>query len=79
MPHKESASLASLRLWKELERLARCAEGNRNRTLVAYFRGMSPAPEAEDYAVAKRARALAKHQFRQMLTDVPRRPYRSPR
>ena len=79
MSTQEYESVAALQLWKELERIARHAEASLNKKLIAYFRGMSPAPEPEEYALAKRTRAVADRQFAQIFKPPARQRYRRSR
>ena len=59
--------VASLQIWREMERLAREAEACLNKKLVAYFRGECPAPSPEDLALAKHAREVAKRHLAKAL------------
>jgi len=72
MATREYESVASLQLWRVLERFACDAEWSLNKKLLTYFQGLSPAPEPEEYAQAKRARAMADRQFRQIFKTPAR-------
>ncbi len=60
-------SVASLQLWRELERLARDLESDLYMRVLAYLQGRSSAPAPDEYAQAKRARAVADRHFRQIF------------
>lgn len=79
MSTQEYESVAMLQLWKELEGIARHAEASLNKKLIAYFRGMSPAPEPEDYTLTKRTRAVADRQFAKIFKTPARQRYRRSR
>jgi len=67
MANRSSEFVASLQVWRELERLAREAEASLNKKLVAYFRGESAAPTPDDLALAKHAREVANRHFGKAL------------